>query len=49
MSNEHYHPNDPEGNFDYDSQPNPEEYFREDGNLDRFDKDYDKWEDDQYK
>lgn len=41
------HPNDSNGNWDYDTQPNIEEYFKDDGNLDRYDKDYDKWEEKQ--
>ncbi|MGM7432616.1 hypothetical protein ABRZ22_25965 [Bacillus pacificus] len=45
---EDYHPNDPEGNWDYVSQPDIREYFEEDGNLDRYDEDYDKWEERQY-
>lgn len=43
------HPEDPEGNWDYGSRPDVEEYFERDGNLDQYDKDYDKWEEDQYK
>ncbi|MCT6515422.1 hypothetical protein N0B30_22600 (plasmid) [Bacillus subtilis] len=43
------HPDDPEGNWDYNSCPDIEEYFDRDGNLDRYDKDYDKWEEEQYK
>jgi hypothetical protein len=42
-----YHPEDPDGEWDYDSKPDAEEYFEEDGNLDRFDHDYDEWEDSQ--
>lgn len=42
------HPNDPDGNWDYDSKPDIEEYWERDGNLDQYDKDYDKWEEDQY-
>ncbi|CAN7766203.1 hypothetical protein LJR153_007268 [Paenibacillus sp. LjRoot153] len=41
------HPDDPQGNWDYDSRPDPEEYFERDGDLDQFDKDYDQWEEDQ--
>ncbi len=43
------HPDDKEGNWDYDSMPDLQEYFEKDGgNLDRFNKDYDKWEEKQY-
>lgn len=44
MSN---HPDDPNGDWDYDSMPDIEEYFEEDGDLDRYSDDYDEWESDQ--
>ena len=39
-----YHPDDPNGDYDYNSMPDVEEYFNKYGNLERYDKDYDKWE-----
>lgn len=41
---EDYHPDDSEGNWDYDSRPDIDDYFERDGNLDNYDKDYDEWE-----
>ncbi|HYE09855.1 MAG TPA: hypothetical protein VEF53_06725 [Patescibacteria group bacterium] len=42
------HPDDPNGDWDYASMPDIEEYFEEDGNLDRYSDDYDVWENEQY-
>lgn len=42
------HPDDPNGVYDYDSCPDPDEYWEKDGNLDRYDKDYDEWLAEQY-
>ncbi|MBR3336842.1 hypothetical protein ACW4EZ_25295 [Bacillus toyonensis] len=41
---EDYHPDDPEGNWDYDTRPDIDDYFERDGNLDNYDEDYDEWE-----
>lgn len=38
------HPDDLNGEWDYDSMPDVEEYFKEDGDLDRYSDDYDEWE-----
>lgn len=38
-----YHPEDPEGRWDYDSCPDPDEYWKEDGNFERYSDDYDDW------
>ncbi|MBP3577322.1 MAG: hypothetical protein J6K15_04350 [Lachnospiraceae bacterium] len=42
------HPDDPNGVWDYDSSPDPDEYWRQDGNFDRYDNDYDDWLNSQY-
>lgn len=45
--NDYNHPDDPEGNYNYEDKPDIEDYFERDGNLDTYDKDYDLWEEDQ--
>lgn len=42
------HPDDRNGNWDYNSVPDIDKYLKEDGNLDRYSDDYDSWESDQY-
>jgi len=47
--NDRYHPDDQDGNWNYEDMPDIDEYYEKDGNLDRYDDDYDKWEQDQRK
>lgn len=42
------HPDDPNGQFDYDSMPDADEYWAKYGDFNEFDKDYDEWLGNQY-
>ena len=47
MDKDFYHPEDFKRTWDYDSKLDAYKYFLRDNNLNRYSRDYDKWEDKQ--